>query len=38
MDVVLVVLGIGMIVMTVVVAVIAQPPIGEALRQTFAPE
>jgi Mn2+/Fe2+ NRAMP family transporter len=38
MDVVLVVLGIGMIVMTVVVAVIAQPPIGEALRQTFVPD
>jgi len=38
MDVVLVLLGIGMIVMTVVVAVIAQPPIGEALRQTFAPD
>ncbi|CAH0227122.1 hypothetical protein SRABI76_02657 [Microbacterium oxydans] len=38
MDVVLVVLGVGMIVMTVVVAVIAQPPIGEALRQTFVPD
>ncbi|WP_447911851.1 NRAMP family divalent metal transporter [Microbacterium phyllosphaerae] len=38
MDIVLVVLGIGMIVMTVVVAVIAQPPIGEALRQTFVPD
>lgn len=38
MDVVLVVLGIGMIVMTVVVALIAQPPIGEALRQTFVPD
>lgn len=38
MDIVLVVLGIGMIVMTVIVAVIAQPPIGEALRQTFVPD
>ncbi|KNY05337.1 NRAMP family divalent metal transporter [Microbacterium sp. GCS4] len=38
MDVVLVVLGVGMIVMTIVVAVIAQPPIGEALRQTFVPD
>lgn len=38
MDVVLIVLGIGMIVMTVIVAVIAQPPIGEALRQTFVPD
>ena len=38
MDIVLVVLGVGMIVMTVVVAVIAQPPIGEALRQTFVPD
>lgn len=38
MDIVLVVLGIGMIIMTVVVAVIAQPPIGEALRQTFVPD
>lgn len=38
MDIVLVVLGVGMIVMTVVVAIIAQPPIGEALRQTFLPD
>jgi Mn2+/Fe2+ NRAMP family transporter len=38
MDIVLVILGVGMIVMTVVVAVIAQPPIGEALRQTFVPD
>lgn len=38
MDIVLVVLGIGMIVMTVVVAIIAQPPIGDALRQTFVPD
>ncbi|MDF2508067.1 MAG: hypothetical protein K0Q52_1926 [Microbacterium sp.] len=38
MDIVLVVLGIAMIVMTVIVAVIAQPPIGEALRQTFLPD
>ncbi len=38
MDVVLIVLGVGMIAMTLVVAFIAQPPIGEALRQTFAPD
>ena len=38
MDVVLVILGIGMIVMTVVVAIISQPPLGEALRQTFVPD
>jgi Mn2+/Fe2+ NRAMP family transporter len=38
MDIVLVVLGVAMIIMTVVVAVIAQPPIGEALRQTFVPD
>ena len=38
MDVVLVVLGIGMIMMTVVVAIISQPPVGDALRQTFVPD
>lgn len=38
MDIVLVVLGVGMIVMTVIVAIIAQPPVGEALRQTFVPD
>lgn len=38
MDIVLVVLGVTMIVMTVVVAIIAQPPVGEALRQTFMPD
>ncbi|MEV8250134.1 NRAMP family divalent metal transporter [Microbacterium sp. NPDC076768] len=38
MDVVLIVLGIGMIVMTLIVAFISQPPIGEALRQTFVPD
>lgn len=38
MDVVLIVLGVGMIVMTVVVAIIAQPPIGDALRQTIVPD
>lgn len=38
MDIVLVVLGIGMIGMTVVVAIMAQPPIGDALRQTFVPD
>lgn len=38
MDVVLIVLGIGMIVMTIVVAIISQPPVGDALRQTFLPD
>lgn len=38
MDVVLVILGLGMIVMTVIVAVVAQPPVGDALRQTFVPD
>ena len=38
MDIVLVVLGLGMIVMTLIVAFVAQPPIGEALRQTFVPD
>ncbi|QTX04355.1 divalent metal cation transporter [Agromyces archimandritae] len=38
MDIVLIVLGVGMIVMTVVVAIIAQPPIGDALRQTIVPD
>ncbi|GGB32366.1 NRAMP family divalent metal transporter [Microbacterium aerolatum] len=38
MDIVLVVLGIAMIGMTVAVAIMSQPPIGEALRQTFAPD
>lgn len=38
MDVVLVVLGVGMIVMTVVVAVVSQPPVGEALKQTIVPD
>ncbi|MGM7667845.1 NRAMP family divalent metal transporter [Microbacterium sp. A93] len=38
MDIVLVVLGVGMIVMTVIVAILAQPPIGDALRQTILPD
>lgn len=38
MDVVLIVLGIAMIVMTVIVAVVAQPPVGDALRQTIVPD
>src|SRR5690606_4193063 len=38
MDIVLIVLGIAMIVMTIVVAVVSQPPIGDALRQTFVPD
>ncbi|UWF77670.1 NRAMP family divalent metal transporter [Microbacterium neungamense] len=38
MDVVLIILGIGMIGMTLLVAFIAQPPVGEAIRQTFVPD
>ncbi|NAZ82712.1 hypothetical protein GTR02_12865 [Kineococcus sp. R8] len=37
-DRVVVVLGIGMIVMTVVVAVVSGPPVGDAFRQTFVPD
>ncbi|ABS02025.1 NRAMP family divalent metal transporter [Kineococcus radiotolerans] len=37
-DRVVVVLGVGMIVMTVVVAVISAPPVGDAFRQTFVPD
>lgn len=37
-DIVVVVLGIGMIVLTVVVAIMAAPPVGEALRQTVMPD
>ena len=38
MDIVLVILGVGMIVMTVIVAIVSAPPIGDALRQTFVPD
>lgn len=38
MDIVLIVLGIGMIVMTLIVSFVAQPPVGDALRQTFVPD
>ncbi|MGO2751151.1 MAG: NRAMP family divalent metal transporter [Pseudoclavibacter sp.] len=38
MDRVVIVAGIAMIVLTVVVAIIAQPPIGDALRQTVIPD
>lgn len=37
-DTVVMVLGVGMIVMTLVVAFITNPPIGDALRQTFVPD
>lgn len=36
-DAVVLVLGVGMIVMTVIVAIVTQPPIGEALKQTVLP-
>ena len=38
MDRVVIVAGIAMIVLTVIVAIIAQPPIGDALRQTVIPD
>lgn len=38
MDVVLIILGLGMIVMTVIVAIVSGPPIGDALRQTIVPD
>lgn len=37
-DVVLIVLGIGMILLTVIVAIVSAPPVGDALRQTFVPD
>ena len=37
-DRVVLVLGVGMIVMTVVVAFISAPPVGDAFRQTFVPD
>lgn len=37
-DVVVMVLGVGMILMTIVVAIVSNPPIGEAFRQTFVPD
>ncbi|MGB3376992.1 MAG: NRAMP family divalent metal transporter [Microbacterium sp.] len=38
MDIVLIVLGLGMIAMTVIVAVVSDPPLGDALRQTILPD
>ncbi|WP_309132397.1 divalent metal cation transporter [Brevibacterium sp.] len=37
-DIVVMILGIGMIVLTVIVTIVSQPPVGEALRQTVAPD
>ncbi|MGY3128975.1 Mn2+/Fe2+ NRAMP family transporter [Agrococcus sp. UYP33] len=37
-DVVVMVLGVAMILMTVFVAIASQPPVGDALRQTFLPD
>jgi Mn2+/Fe2+ NRAMP family transporter len=37
-DRVVLVLGVGMIVMTVAVAIMSAPPVGDALRQTFVPD
>ncbi|PPF42260.1 hypothetical protein C5B85_17110 [Pseudoclavibacter sp. AY1F1] len=38
MDRVVIVAGLAMIVLTVIVAIVAQPPIGDALRQTILPD
>ncbi|XKE65625.1 divalent metal cation transporter [Agrococcus terreus] len=37
-DIVVMALGVGMIAMTVAVAIASNPPIGDALRQTFVPD
>ncbi|ROR67022.1 Mn2+/Fe2+ NRAMP family transporter [Agrococcus jenensis] len=37
-DIVVMVLGVAMILMTVFVAIASQPPVGDALRQTFLPD
>ncbi|RRJ87244.1 divalent metal cation transporter [Gulosibacter macacae] len=37
-DVVVMILGVGMIVLTIVVAVVTNPPVGDALRQTVLPD
>lgn len=37
-DITVMVLGVGMILMTVFVAIVSAPPVGEALRQTFVPD
>lgn len=37
-DAVVLVLGVGMIVLTVIVAIVSQPPVGEALRQSVLPD
>ncbi|WP_291799385.1 NRAMP family divalent metal transporter [Brevibacterium sp.] len=37
-DAVVLVLGLGMIVLTCVVAFVSQPPVGDALRQSFVPD
>jgi len=37
-DVVVMVLGVGMIVLTLYVAIVSSPPVGEALRQTVLPD
>ncbi|WP_371030578.1 NRAMP family divalent metal transporter [Pseudoclavibacter sp. JSM 162008] len=38
MDRVVIVAGVAMIILTVIVAIVAQPPIGDALRQTILPD
>jgi Mn2+/Fe2+ NRAMP family transporter len=37
-DIVVMILGVGMIVLTLIVAILANPPVGDALRQTVLPD
>lgn len=37
-DIVVMVLGVGMIVLTVIVAIASDPPVGEAIKQSFLPD
>ena len=37
-DIVVMVLGLGMIILTVIVAIVSDPPVGEAIKQSFLPD
>lgn len=37
-DIVVMVLGVGMIILTVIVAIVSDPPVGEAIKQSFLPD
>ncbi|GAA1531878.1 MULTISPECIES: NRAMP family divalent metal transporter [Brevibacterium] len=37
-DTVVMVLGVGMIILTVIVAIVSDPPVGEAIKQSFLPD